>query len=237
MPESLNRELDARWEVHAASNGSSELSKTPQHGDNGGQDHSPLPPIDRRSGKFSALKRKLFPSTQRRPPARVPALLPISPISTNAADFSGPYTGDADAVVAFDGGDDNDGAASEGNNCSLNPLKADESIGTSKSEPMVPESRHSARTDKGQNDDDDCELEFAVEVVDLESSNNEDTLAEVSVLVIALVGVTCINERSSSDPQMTKAIDDVRLWKQQHDQQTHQLMKQAVHLDPRILIC
>jgi hypothetical protein len=138
------------------------------------------------SSKFSALKRKLFPSTQRRAPLRVPALLPLSPISTNTEVILPPDQVEPQQADSQYGGidrkvDGND-EEEEGNNDlhEDRPVEHWSSDAVEKLGEMAArcEGVESARPDY-DSDEDDRDLELAVEALDYESSNAEETLAEV----------------------------------------------------------
>lgn len=170
-------------------------------------------PVRPPNGKFSALKRKLFPLMQRRAPLRVPAMLPLSPINTNPianptamtpspdlaqqsqqADSERDGNGSDGAVVGYKADDNDrgeDGAGHLGNNDVHEDLPTDcwlsnaiEKMGRAlnRGEPA-----ESARPNY-DSDEDDRDLELAVEALDYESSNAEEMLTEVCTLTRFVIG-------------------------------------------------
>lgn len=143
------------------------------------------------SSKFSALKRKLFPSTQRRAPLRVPTLLPLSPISTSTEvtlplDRVQPQQADSQSGGIDCKVNDND-EEEQGNNDLHEEQHIDHwsSDALEKLGEMATRCKgvESARPDY-DSDEDDRDLELAVEALDYESSNAEETLAEVGLSLI-----------------------------------------------------
>ncbi|KAG7397158.1 dipeptidylpeptidase [Phytophthora boehmeriae] len=170
---------------------------------------NPPPPIAPVTSKFSALKRKLFPSQNRRHPRRVPPL--VSPI--NAPEEIKTTKGDTDPEHQA-----NNSGSIESRRSNRIPEQCPES---STSEEDTPENDPIAVNDEDDDralsninwkpgggralidDDDDRDLESAVEALDFESSIAEMTIEE-----------------------MNKAIDDLRVWKEAHELKTQQALRE-----------
>ncbi|ETM49679.1 hypothetical protein L914_06135 [Phytophthora nicotianae] len=173
------------------------------------------PPVPATTSKFASLKRKLFPSQNRRYPRQVPPL--ISPITASVKPPLPPL-GENLKPLSYNSTSRNDDENSDQNQANEGlfslALFKDNQMSTyleSDGQEDTPESDFSlAEVDNNWaitcrrtliDDDDDRDLESAVEALDLESSNPDKTLEE-----------------------MSKAIDDLREWKQAHQQKTQEAL-------------
>ncbi|KAF4046436.1 hypothetical protein GN244_ATG00821 [Phytophthora infestans] len=174
------------------------------------------PPVPTTTSKFASLKRKLFPSHNRRYPRLVPPL--FSPISAPVRPILPPLGENMKPLnLSKDDENSDQNQANEGqSSLELKDYQMSRHL-KSHCREDTPESDFSPPEDDNNggitgrkiliDDDDDRELENAVEALDIESSINDKTLEE-----------------------MSKAIDDLRVWKEAHQQKTQEaldmLMKQ-----------
>ncbi|GLE08711.1 hypothetical protein PINS_up020074 [Pythium insidiosum] len=124
---------------------------------------------DDKSGKFSALKRKLFPSRARRHPVRVPPLV-ISPIA-------------ADAVQSVLNHYEQDGAGVSDDQRSEDEMQVEaEQAPAPAAFPSTSVTDYSARIARLEDEDDDDALVAAIESADLlQSASPEQAVHEVCV--------------------------------------------------------
>lgn len=158
-------------------------------------------PASGATSKFAALKRKLFPSQNRRHPRQMSTL--ISPINAPVK-LSLPHLGDNLDTQAT-----TDLSLSEE---SLTPrhleFKLPEYIAESDTFPENSDNNSEiAHKTSLLDDDDDRDLERAVEVLDFESSIADKTLQD-----------------------MSNAIDDLRAWKEAHEQKTQDALDKLYDL-------
>ncbi|KAG3089601.1 hypothetical protein PI124_g17402 [Phytophthora idaei] len=174
------------------------------------------PPVPATTSKFVTLKRKLFPSHNRRHPRHVPPL--ISPISTSAKLPLPPLGNNLKSLTrnSICRGDDHSSGQiqiNDGLSCSIYKESLMSRHLAPESQEDTPESDFSlAEVDNNWgttgrrtlvDDDDDRDLESAVEAFDLESSIVDKTLEE-----------------------MSKAIEDLRAWKETHKQETQKALNE-----------
>ncbi|KAG7385821.1 dipeptidylpeptidase [Phytophthora pseudosyringae] len=160
------------------------------------------------ASKFASLKRKLFPSQNRRHPRHVPPL--FSPISAPIVKSLPPLGENLKSLSCGSTSRGNDVLVGEQNQTNSESTRERDVLKLSEpdSQEETPESDFSAEGDnnwgtRGRrtliDDDDDRDLESAVEALDLESSVADKTLEE-----------------------MSRVIDDLRAWKEAHEQATQE---------------
>ncbi|KAL3671882.1 hypothetical protein V7S43_002550 [Phytophthora oleae] len=170
-----------------------------------------LAPIPETTSKFASLKRKLFPSQNRRHPRHVPPL--INPINAPVK-FSLPPLGENLKRVSCNSTPRDEDSVEE-NQLNSEPSSKDGvelKFSNLINQEVTPESDFCGEGDNNwgitgertlidDDDDDDRDLESAVEALDMESSIADKTLEE-----------------------MSKAITDLREWKVAHEQETQQAL-------------
>ncbi|KAG1701495.1 hypothetical protein DVH05_010795 [Phytophthora capsici] len=183
------------------------LWKQPVDAQTSKDNDAPVPEI---TSRFATLKRKLFPSQNRRHPRRVPPLITCSPVNTPAK-FSLPPLGENLKPVSCSSSPTHDEREEQHQN-NFEPRCKDEvdlTFSGAGSQELTPKSDFSTENNNwgttGEraliDDDDDRDLESAVEALDLESSIADKTLEE-----------------------MSKAIADLRAWKETQQQEIQQAL-------------
>lgn len=155
------------------------------------QDAVPAP-----TSKFASLKRKLFPSQNRRHPRHVPPLI-ISPISTPVKTALPPLEVKLKSLsqksTSTGRGNDDGSEQNQRNECFSSNLKSTDISPECSSQNDTPES-DSSRGERDNNwrltgrrtlidDDDDRDLESALEALDLDNSIVDKTLEEVRISI------------------------------------------------------